>query len=70
MGDFIGPVLMIHGNEDQTASFRLSKKAFSRYKNGVFYVVNGGGHGMFDTYFSFFSDYVYDFLEDNELLAR
>ena len=58
-----GPVLILHGDEDDVVPIECSEKALSFYKNAQFKIIKNAGHGFFNQTGEYADSLVTDFLK-------
>lgn len=67
IGNFNKPVLLMHGNRDSLAPARYSERAAQTYDNASYHEIDGAGHSFLDSSFSEVSNYILNYLKENQL---
>jgi pimeloyl-ACP methyl ester carboxylesterase len=47
MEQYTGPVLILHGSEDDAVPYSYSEEAAQHFPNAEFHLIEGAGHGFF-----------------------
>ena len=58
-----GPVLLLHGTEDDTVPLAYSERAQRGYRNASFQTIHGSGHGFYDEAGAYADSIVTDYLK-------
>ncbi|MBF8969441.1 alpha/beta fold hydrolase [Streptococcus sp. NLN76] len=66
LAKYPGPVLILHGNQDEIVPFSYSEKARPYLKNGQVQIIDGAGHDFSGDYFPTVSYPILKFLQDNQ----
>lgn len=64
MGQFSGPVLILHGNRDDIVDVLYSERAVECYPNARMYVIDGAGHGFYEEDFDLAVEYILGYLQE------
>lgn len=67
IGNFKKPVLLMHGNRDSLVPARYSERAAQTYDNASYHEIDGAGHSFLDGSFSEVSNYILNYLQENQL---
>lgn len=60
---FEGPVLLLHGTEDDTVPLAYSERAQKVYRNASYQTIHGSGHGFYDEAGAYADSIVTDYLK-------
>lgn len=66
LAKYPGPVLILHGNQDEIVPFSYSEKARSYLQNGQVQIIDGAGHDFSGDYFPTVTYPILKFLQDNQ----
>ena len=63
IGDFTGPVLILHGDQDHLVDISYSRKAAAVYSGAEFHIITNGKHGFHGQTFKKAIQYIQHFLD-------
>lgn len=66
LSKYPGPVLILHGNQDEIVPFSYSEKARPYLQNGQVQIIDGAGHDFSGDYFPAITYPILKFLQDNQ----
>ena len=66
LAKYPGPVLILHGNQDEIVPFSYSEKARPYLQNGQVQIIDGAGHDFSGDYFPTITYPILKFLQDNQ----
>lgn len=66
LAKYPGPVLILHGNQDEIVPFAYSEKARPYLQNGQVQIIDGAGHDFSGDYFPTVTYPILKFLQDNQ----
>lgn len=66
LAKYPGPVLILHGNQDEIVPFSYSEKARPYLQNGQVQIIDGAGHDFSGDYFPTVTYPILKFLQDNQ----
>lgn len=66
LSKYPGPVLILHGNQDEIVPFSYSEKARPYLQNGQVQIIDGAGHDFSGDYFPIITYPILKFLQDNQ----
>lgn len=66
LAKYPGPVLILHGNQDEIVPFSYSEKARPYLQNGQVQIIDGAGHDFSGDYFLTVTYPILKFLQDNQ----
>lgn len=69
IGNYTGPVLLLHGNRDPLVDYSYSEKADSIYKNSKLIIIDGAEHGFYGENFDLAVKYIFDFLQETDIVS-
>ena len=69
IGNFKKPVLLLHGDKDSIVDVSYSEKAVEAYENTDLFIISGAGHEFSGGYFEEVMVYIFNYLQEIEVLA-
>ena len=66
--EYEGPVLLMHGDNDDLVDISYSEKAAEVYRDVSYHVIEGAGHRFRDDLFEQAEEYIFSWMKENRML--